>query len=475
MKPTEPRAQAVRILKAVEEQSAFADAALGRTLAERTFDPRDAALLTRLVYGVLAWQLRLDWSLSHFARRPLAAMDPAVVIVLRLGLFQLLFLDRIPPHAAVNTSVDLGRKLGGGGAAKFVNAILRRVLREGEFALPDAASDLAAHLAIRWSHPQWLVERWLDEFGATRTATLLEANQQAAPTCARVDLGRESREAALERLAAAGIEAHAGRFAAGAIVLDSPLGAVLPRPRPTPGQGSATDPLRPGRRGPGSPLGLALQGEASQLVAAALGVCPGERIADLCAAPGGKSGALAECLDGRGVLIAADLSRAGVRSLATRLGKTPTESEPTPTLHLLCQDGTLPALRPGSFDALLLDAPCTGLGTLRQHPEIRWRRTPDDLDAAAALQLKLLHAAASLLRPGGRLVYSTCSLGKTENEDVVDAFLREDPRFIRDGLAPFLPESARLLVDAQGALQTAPDSEGLDGFFAARLVRRPEL
>ena len=453
----DPRALALGILEAVENTGAFADTQLGRTLAQARLDPRDAGLLTRLVYGTIAWQLRLDWTLEHLAARPIIKIDAPVVATLRLGLFQILFLERVPPHAAVNTSVDLARARAGGGAARFVNAILRRALREGERTPPDATADPVRHLSIVWSHPDWLVESLCTELGLARTAGLLEANQQAAPTCLRINPNLESRDAALTRLRALGLDVRAGHFADTAVRLDSALGKIRQQLA-----------QHPGRSGPvqaESVLGVAFQSEASQLAAAALGVRPGERVADLCAAPGGKTGALAESLGTEGRLIASDLTPQAVRTLGGRLGR-------PPGLGLLCQDGTRPALRHCAFDAVLLDAPCTGLGTLRQHPEIRWRRPAADLERAHALQLALLGAAADLVRPAGRLVYATCTLGRRENDDVVESFLTQDSRFVRDPIAPWLPAAALPLIDPDGTLRTAPDLHGLDGFFAVRLVRR---
>ncbi len=490
MKRDDPRALALRILEEVEGTGAFADTQLGRTLAGTRLDPRDAALLTRLVYGTIAWQLRLDWTLEHLAARPITEIDAPVVATLRLGLLQILFLERVPAHAAVNTSVDLARARAGGGAARFVNAILRRALREGERPPPDAARDPVRHLSIVWSHPLWLVESLGTELGLARTARLLEAHQQAAPTCLRINLNLESRDAALARLRALGLDVRAGRFADTAILLDSPLGRIGQGPTQRaagfPADARASEPAlrsaqsgpseqrgtrRPGRSGPAeaeASLGVAFQSEASQLAAAALGVRPGERVADLCAAPGGKTGALACGLDSNGQLVAADLTPLAVRTMGNRLGR-------APGLGLLCQDGRRPALRHEAFDAVLLDAPCTGLGTLRQHPEIRWRRQPADIERAHAIQLALLVAAADLVRPAGRLVYATCTLGRRENDDVVASFLAHDSRFVRDPIARWLPAAALSLIDPDQTLRTAPDLHGLDGFFAVRLVRRADM
>lgn len=434
----DPRRAAIDVLARVDG-GAFADALVGERLARGTLDPRAAGLFTRLVYGTEAWRGRLDWSLAGLARRPLDDLAPPVRAALRVGLFQLLLLDRVPAHAAVDTTVSLVKELAGAGAASFANAVLRGFLRRGERALPDAESEPDAHLALRWSHPEWLVRLWRAELGDARTAAILAADAEPAPTVVRVDPAVATRDEALARLAARGVDAHATAFARHGIVVAAPVATL------------------------GREAGLALQGEASQLVVDVLDPRPGERVLDLCAAPGGKSGAIAERIGGAAV-VAADRSRPGVRRIAAlpaaRAGR---------ILPLVADAGAPPLVRP--FDAVLVDAPCSGLGTLRAHPEIRWRRQPADLEQLAARQRAILASAAPLVRPGGRLVYATCTLAAIENEHVVASFLEHDRNFRIADPRPHLPAAAAELVDATGALRTAPDRGGLDGFFAVRLER----
>ena len=403
MTGTDPRHLAHAVLQRVET-GAFCDLLVGETLTRSRLPERDAALFTALVYGTVTWQGRLDWTLAGHARRPIDRLDPATRIALRLGIFQLTRLDRVPAHAAVDTSVDLAKRGGGPGAARFVNAVLRAVARAGERPIPDDA-DPAWALAVRWSHPEWLVRRWIAELGAERVPALLAANNQPAPTVFRVDLRARSRSAALEDLAAAGVPARACTWARTAIAIDGPAGEAAARPW------------------------LAPQGEASQLVAELVGVRPGERVLDACAAPGGKTGGLAEDLGigGPGRIVAADRSRPGMRRALALAG-----GDPPRRISALVADATLPPFARNSFDAVLLDVPCSGLGTLRSHPEIRWRRTPTDPARLASVQATILRAAAPGVRPGGRLVYSTCTLVAEENESVVCEFLGDTPGWTRD-------------------------------------------
>lgn len=436
---SDPRSLALDVLLRVE-RGAFCDVLVGETLARQGLDAREAGLFTRLVYGTETWRGRIDWTLAALVRRPLEALDAPVRTTLRLGLFQLLLLDRVPPHAAIDTSVELVKQRSGVAASKLVNAVLRTFQRRGERTFPDPAREPDAHLAVRYSHPEWLVRLWRREVGDDRLAALLAADDEPAPTVVRVDPTLLSREQALAELARRGVTARAATWARCGVIVEGPIAAVA------------------------EVSGLTLQGEASQLVADLVAAGPGERVLDLCAAPGGKAGALAERI-GTGRVFAADRSRAGVRRIAALGARWPGRIAP-----FVC-DATAPPLAAPGFDAVLVDAPCSGLGTLRAHPEIRWRRSPEDLQQLAGRQARILAAAAGLVHRGGRLVYATCTIAAAENEAVVDGFLAEHPGFRAVDARPYLPGATAPLVDARGALRTAPDRGGLDGFYAIRLER----
>ena len=433
LKRRDARTLAHDVLLRVETTEAFADVLLGERLAGASLGSADAALATRLVYGTLAWQGRLDYHLQAFLHRPLAGLEPAVRIALRLGLYQLLFLDRVPAYAAVDASVELARGAGRG-ATGLVNAVLRRAVASDPAALPlPAGRDTLARSAVEWSHPRWLVERWASEFGADALPALLSANNVRL---------RTTRVALAEELAAAGIAARHSTVADHGLVIER--GAARLR-------GLAA--WREGR--------LGFQSEAAQLIAPLLAPAPGAALLDACAAPGGKTAHLA-ALGGR--VLALDARAGGVRRVraeASRLGADVTA---------LTADARRPPLRT-TFDGVLVDAPCSGLGTLSRHPEVRWRRRPEDIPRLATLQREILDGVAPLVRPGGLLVYAVCTLTHDENEAVVDWFLHAHPRFIlehaaRDGGAP------AALVTPAGYLRTLPHLHHLDGFFAARLRAR---
>ena len=435
----DPRAVAHDVLLRVETSEAFADVLLAARLAEVELTPADQALATRLVYGTLAWQLRLDTCLGALTTRPLARVDPPVRVALRLGLFQQLFLDRIPMHAAVQTSVALAPPRARG----FVNAVLRRAARLGrsELLAPIDEADPALRLALEWSHPPWLVGQWLAEMGEAETRALLAANANPPRTAIRVNCSRTTRTDLQTELRRVGIESDPSPWLSDALIVRSGAGRLRTTPAWYEGR-------------------FAFQSEASQLVARLLAPQPTWRVLDACAAPGGKSTLLASSMGDTGLVMALDPRLGGARRIAreaARLG--------TAAVRIIIGDARRPPIA-APVDAILVDAPCTGLGTLRRHPELRWRRGPQDSARLAELQRQILEGVAPLVRPGGVLAYAVCTLSRMENEAVVEAFLAREPRFELEPAAAFVPAA---LVDRSGYLRTLPHRHGLDGFFAARL------
>jgi len=437
------RRAAIEILSRVERERAFADVLLGHRLPG--FEARDRRLITSMVLGVLAWRGRLDFELAHLCGRKVETLKPDVLAILRLGIYQLRFLTRTAKHAVVDTSVRLAKENEASRpAAGLINAVLRRATRE-QIAMPDKARDLAGYLAIANSHPRWMVERFIEWFGAGEAERLLAANNSAAPNVIRLNLSRGSRAQILERLRTEGFEFESETrlpetvILKGAVDFDSPA-------------------YREGL--------FNLQSEASQLVARLMTPHAGAAVLDCAAAPGGKATHLAELAGEHATIAAADIHHAGllkVRALSERLGHR--------NLHLIEADMTSAvAIRPARFDAVLLDAPCTGLGTLREHPEIRWRLRPGDFARMAAIQARMLENVAELVRPGGVLVYAVCSLAPQEGAGVIAQFLEHHPEFLIDR-GPIVADGFQIPLDANGYLITRPDRGGLDGFFAARLKR----
>jgi 16S rRNA (cytosine967-C5)-methyltransferase len=435
------------VLVRVATTDAFADVLLAERLRAAGLGAADAALATRLVFGTLAWQGRLDHHLAALVTSPLARLEPAVHAALRLGLYQLLFLERVPAYAAVDSSVRLAgraRRV----AAGLVNAVLRRAAVAGRDALPlpDPAVDPLGRVAVEWSHPRWLVERWAREFEPDDLIRLLASDNARGPVAVRANLVHTTRDALAAELREIGAEVAPGNWASDALVVRR--GAARLRGTPA---------WREGR--------FAFQGEASQLVAPLLDVTPGMRVLDACAAPGGKT-AHAAALVGGGDVVALDVRLAGATRIlreARRLGAN--------AVRVLVGDARRPPLR-GAFDAVLVDAPCSGLGTLRRHPEVRWRRRPEDVARLAVLQRQILDGVGPLVRPGGTLVYAVCTLVREENADLIRDFLASSPRFAVDDLSRGVTGRLRSALTPDGFLRTLPHRDDLDGFFIARLRAR---
>jgi 16S rRNA (cytosine967-C5)-methyltransferase len=409
-------------------------------------DPRDRALASEIVHGVLRWRAALDHAIAWAGRRDVGAFDDVVLDVLRIGAYQLLHLTRVPASAAVDEAVESCRAAGSPRAAGAVNAILRAISR-GRSRIPfPTEKEPAAYLSVTLSHPRWLAERWLDRLGADRAIAWARFDNAQPPVVLRAFSWRERREDLAVWLATQGIETEPARYAPDALVVTR--------------GGPITTDVGLGRR-------FAVQDESSQLVAAFVGARPGERVLDACAAPGGKTTALAGALAGLGLLVAADLRPRRVRLLQRTLAAA--EAARVPVVRM---DAARAMPFGPAFDAVLLDAPCSGLGTIRRDPDVRWRREASDLAAFADSQARMLGEAARVVRPGGRLVYATCSSEPEENEDVVSRFLAARPGWrlaTAAERAGELPARMRPCVTPEGWLRTAPDLHGLEPFFAACL------
>ena len=437
------RIAAVDILFRVDRESAYADVLLGAHLPD--FAPADRRLITRLVLGTIAWQGRLDYELKHVTGRELISIQPVALEILRMGLFQLRFLDRIPQHAVVDTAVSIAKRSARARrAAGFVNAVMRRATRETA-PMPPRERNEKTFLAIAYSHPRWMVERFVDWFGVANAERLMTANNDAAPNVLRLNLARGARAEIIEKLSADGFEIGPPGRAPETIVLG----------------GAPNFESRAYRDGL-----FHAQSEASQMTARMLAPRADATVVDCAAAPGGKATHLAEIVGERGRVISVDVNLNGLknaRALARRLRHR--------NIDFVCADLTAAApLRESNFDYVLLDAPCTGIGTLREHPEIKWRLKPSDPSRMAAMQSRMLEHAAALVRRGGAIVYSVCSIAPEESEGVVDGFLAKhhDFEIDRSGAGGELKD----VIDARGFMKTRPDVGGLDGFFAARLIRK---
>jgi 16S rRNA (cytosine967-C5)-methyltransferase len=463
-----PRRAAYDILLRIEKERSYADILIDRELTVGALNGPDRGLLTELVYGVLRQQGTLDRIIDQFSKQRADKLERPVLILLRTGLYQEFFLDRVPVSAAVNETVELAHALAPR-AAGFINAILRRADREREtIRYPDRDSDPAGHIAARHSCPPWLAAHWIAQLGAEEAAALARAMLVTPPFTVRVNTLKTNREDLIARLAAEGVTAEAGRFSPDALHLS----------------GSIQLPLLPSFR-----EGLfTVQDESSQMAAMLLAPLPGERVLDLCAAPGGKTTHCAQLMANRGEILACDVAprklelieqtaeRLGItiiRTVAVNAAKSlqplnaalPATGEQTPL-----SGGGVIRIRGERFDRILVDAPCSGLGVLRRNPEGKWWKTPQDIKDLALVQKAILRNAADRLAAGGTLLYATCSTTREENEEVIDDFLSQRPDFVLEDLRELFPVYARLFTE-RGCFRSWPHRHGMDGFFAARLRR----
>lgn len=413
----------------------------------RLSDPRDRALLHAIVLGSLRWRRAIDHALAAISSRPLAEIDPPVLTVLRAAAFELCCLDRVPAFASVSSAVAAVRRRSGPAAAGFANAVLRKLAARGRAVLPpEPGEGDVAGLALWGSHPEWWVERHAARAGYRAARDVVEANNAPARSTLRV---RRDAPGAVGELEAEGLVTEPG--------------AYLPEARRLAAGSPATSAvLAVGRAW--------VQDEASQLVGSLL-VGAGPRLADLCAAPGGKTLVLAEALPPGGLLLAADRNE---RRLAAAVARLRAAALDRGLVALVADLAAGPVLASGAlFDGVLVDAPCSGTGTFGRRPELRWRLGPHDPARLALLQGRLLERAARLVRPGGRLVYSVCSLEPEEGPDVVESFLAVHGGFGRRDARELLPSRASGLVAADGSFRTSPALHGFDGFYAAVLERAP--
>jgi len=447
---------AFEVLRRVEAEGAYASDVLHEAL-----DPRvksaDAGLATELALGVLRWRRLLDRLLERHLKKPVERLDLPVALALRMGAYQLRFLEKVPARAAVNESVELVKVTRKASAASLVNAVLHKAAAEAKTPAENLLPRELEHterLAILHSHPTWMGERWLSRFGEARATALMAANNER-PRLSCALHHPNQRKSVLDELEKAGLSVERGTILKNAFAVSG-------------GSPARTEAFRTGL--------ISIQDEASQTVPQLLEVQAGHRVLDLCAAPGGKTAALAHAAGNGGVVIAADRHAHRLKAMRAQF-----ERLRLGGVHLVELDAEQPLPLGVKFDRILVDAPCSGTGTLARHPEIRWRLRPEQLTEFHELQIRMLRNALATLAPGGRLVYSTCSIEPEENEDVVATVLRSEPSIrnvpssvAAERLQPQLAEGldATTLFASDGFFRTSPALQHTDGFFAAALERR---
>ncbi len=444
------------ILSRVESGDAFADILLEREL--KALDARDSALATELVYGVLRWRIKIDWIIDYFSKIKVKKLEHSVLTAMRLGVYQLLFLSKIPSQAAINESVELVKSGPSGGSkggqavkkAGFVNAVLRSVdSARNAITFPHLKSQPVKYISVVFSHPEWLVARWIKRYGIKEALEICQAGQRVPPATLRVNTLMQDRATLLRDFGRDGIGAGP--------TLYSPVGIELDK-----GQRGAID---------YTDKRFYIQDEASQLVVQLLGVAPGDVVLDACAAPGGKTTYMAELMQNQGAIYGVDKSAGRlkiVERLAERLGASiiKTINADASTMALQPALAGLPegigqSLPVDGFDKILVDAPCSGLGVLRRTPEIKYRRTQADLKRSSSKQRDILDNTSKFMKAGGVLVYSVCSFEPEETTDIVEGFLKSHPEFSLDNDFSYMPESFKGFLDPPGYFRSFPHRHGL--------------
>jgi len=436
------RDAAIDVLLRVFERGAYLDAALDKTLRRKRLSERGRRFLTQLVYGTVRHRLLCDHALAPICHQPLEKLPAPIFAILRMAVFQSLFCNQVTHPAMVHTSVDLAKRRGHAGIARMVNAVLRRVpQRLEDVKLPNSDDDHAAYLSVRYSMPSWLVASWLAEHGRQETEALCEASATQAPTCLRVNTLKTHPDELVKRLQ------ESGFVAAKQSAIPEEV-TILEGPPPTRSKWF--------QRGH-----FILQDPASMLVAHLLEPQPGERVLDLCAAPGGKTTHLAQRAEGQAHIVAVDVHAHRLAAVLDNCDRLE-----LPGVSVLCADATRPPFVTG-FDRVLVDAPCSGLGTLRRHPDLKWRMTPEAVARLAVQQRALLRSAVGLCKNGGRIVYAVCTFSKQETQDVIQAILEDGHVEPDDGA-----ECLDSWKTAPGQYRTRPSTEAWDGFFLTRFRKR---
>lgn len=436
------RQLSVDILNQVENHGAYADDLLEKTFSQQRLQQNDRALLVELVNGTLRQRGHLDWILAQLYHGGLRTMPAKLKQILRLSIYQIKFLDKVPEYAAVSEGVQLAKKSGGVAWGRLANGLLRNYLRKrNQTTFPLLAQDKVVAISTFHSHPEWLVERWLGRYGESNTLKYCEYNNRRPTLALRVNSGKNGRQALAEKLKAMGIEVQLSSYLSDFLRVQKPKDLMN------------TQIFRDGH--------FAIQDESTALPSILLDPMEGDRIIDMCAAPGGKTCHIARLANDRAMVFAVDISGSRLRRLsenAARLG--------LHSIELIESDATKISLP--NVNKILLDAPCSGLGVLSKRSDLRWRRQPEDINKIQEVQRRLLRKAAELLAPGGVLIYSTCTLEPEETELLIEDFLRQHVDCEID--AAFCPSISGIESDG-GFWRTLPFLHDMDGSFSVRIIK----
>lgn len=443
------RQLAFETLLKIEYEEAYSHLLIHHVINRGLLNEKDSRLFTEIVYGTVQRKNTLDYYISHFVTRKIKRKDEWVIPLLRMALYQMIYLEKIPAHAVVFETVQIAKRKGHQGIASLVNGVLRNVQRQG---LPqiDEIRDTIKRFSVKYSHPEWLVSEWIDQYGIETAEKICQTNLKRPQVTARVNIRKTSRSDIVLQLESEGVIAEKSHLSVDGVVIQA-------------GNLVQTEAFKQGL--------VTIQDESSMLVGRAVNPQKGETILDCCAAPGGKTTHLAELMNCEGEIVALDIHEHKLNLIQQQVERLQLSNI---TLHRLDARKARSKFSDESFDRILVDAPCTGFGVIRRKPDIKWKKTENDVAEMRRIQLDILEAVAPLLKKGGTLVYSTCTIERRENEQVIETFLNKHPQFFRDEHLPErLPKKlSPYMKNRQGELQILPHYFSSDGFFIAALRKK---
>ena len=441
-----PRETALKILYDINENGAYSNISVNKHLEAVELNSLDKAFITDMVYGTIKWKLTIDWLISQYSSIKIKKISPWILNILRLGVYQIIYTDKIPQSAACNESVKLSKKYGHAASSGFVNAVLRSIGRNKQnINYPDCVKDQISYLSIKYSHPEWIVEKWVNRFGREFTEALLDSNNKVPDFTIRTNTLKTTGSQLIEILSNEGIFAAHGKYIENALIIENPASIFK--------SSAFKDGL------------FQVQDESSMQVSKVLDPRPGDFIIDVCSAPGGKATHIAELMQNNGTVLARDIHEHKINIInnaAKRLELGIIRAE-------MFDAAKLDEKYIEKADRVLVDAPCTGLGIIRRKPDIKWSRGDRDAKEIMAVQRKIINTASKYVKPGGILVYSTCTLEPEENEEMVNTFLLENPDFQSVDFSGLLPDGLNKDDAKKGYIQLYPNIDGIDGFFISKL------
>lgn len=441
------REEAVKIVHRVMREGAYSNIAIKQSLDESKLSRLDKALVTEIANGTLRNLTRIDWIKSQFVKKD--KISPWIEDIIRCGIYQIMFLDRIPDSAVCNESAELSRKYGHEGVVRFVNGVLRNISRNKDnIEYPDRTKQPVKFLSVFYSHPEWMVDKWVADYGEEFAEELLKANNEAPPFTIRYNRLKLDKHQLKEVLEKEKTAFEEGRYNEEALFIKGT---------------SSIEGKESFNKGY-----YQVQDESSMLVAHVVAPRPGERVLDVCSAPGGKTTHMAELMGNNGEIVARDIHPHKLKLISEncdRLGISIVSPE-------IFDAKTLDDTSRGKFDRVLLDAPCSGLGVIRRKPDLRWKKNPDNFDELAKMQKEMLAVAAQYVAAGGVLVYSTCTINKTENIEVIRDFLSKNGDYTTESIKEYIPHELHNASTEEGYLELFPNISGTDGFFIARMRKR---